>query len=56
VIEGLSSLILIKDRNVSIYVGTMIRRPDIYDPAEANTRNVENLKKQLSQSEEDFYE
>lgn len=34
----------------------MTNRPDIYDPAEANTRNVQKLKKQLEQSDRDFYE
>lgn len=34
----------------------MTKRPDIYDPAEANSKNVENLKEQLQKDDREFYE
>lgn len=34
----------------------MIRRPDIYDPAEANSKNVQKLKERLEAEDSELYE
>lgn len=45
-------------RNVSITMGmeSMTRRPDLYDPAEANSKNAQKLKERLESEDVELYD